>query len=75
MNISYDNSGTHALQSLLEILNLQEEEAIILNAVKNFALEMSYVSYIFNFSIISIIMLPMSFKKFWSASVKRKENF
>jgi hypothetical protein len=75
VNISYDNSGTHALQSLLEILNLQEEETIILNAVKNFALEMSYVSFLKNLPIIRIIMRPMSFKKFWSASVKKKENF
>ena len=44
MNISYDNSGTHALQSLLEIINLSEEENIFLNAVKACALEMSYDS-------------------------------
>lgn len=42
VDISYDNSGTHALQSLLEIINLQEEEAIILNAVKDHALDMCY---------------------------------
>lgn len=47
VNISYDNSGTHALQSLLEIINLAEEEIIILNALKISALDMCYVCILY----------------------------
>ncbi len=44
VSISYDNSGTHALQSLLEIINIQEEEDIILDSIKDHALDMCYVN-------------------------------
>jgi hypothetical protein len=43
VNIAYDKSGTHALQSLFELINLPEEEKVILNSVKNDILNMCYV--------------------------------
>ncbi len=45
VNISYDNSGTHALQSLFELTNLPEEETLILNAIKDYCLDMCYVRF------------------------------
>jgi len=43
VEISFDNSGTHALQSLIEMINLREEEEIFLRAVKDSALGMMFV--------------------------------
>ncbi len=42
-DIACHSSGTHALQSLIEIINLSGEEELIKEAVKNDILELSYV--------------------------------
>jgi hypothetical protein len=44
--MSYDNSGTHALQSLFELTNLPEEETLILEAIRDNSLDMCYVKKI-----------------------------
>ena len=46
INISFDNSGTHVIQALLDLINLKDEEIIILNSIKGKEVEMSYVSFI-----------------------------
>jgi hypothetical protein len=36
-------AGTHSIQSLIEIINLKEEEEVIKDAVKNDVLKLAYV--------------------------------
>ena len=45
VNISFDNSGTHSLQSIFELINLPEEENIILNSIKDDCLKMAFVIF------------------------------
>ncbi len=45
VNISYDSSGTHSLQSLLELINLRDEENIIINSIIPNCLEMCFVNF------------------------------
>jgi len=47
--ISCHNSGTHALQSMIEIVNLNGEEDLIKDAVKNHILKLSFVNLLNNF--------------------------
>lgn len=42
--ISKESTGTHVLQTLLEVINSREEKAIVLNAIAGHELEMAYVS-------------------------------
>jgi len=42
--ISCNGSGTHSLQSLIEIINMPGEEELVKEAVKNNILELSYVN-------------------------------
>jgi hypothetical protein len=46
--ISCHNSGTHALQSMIEIINLNGEEDLIKDAVKNNILTLSFVNMLNN---------------------------
>lgn len=55
INISFNNSGTHALQSLFELTNLPEEENTILNSLKNDIMNMSYVYSILIYRIIMLL--------------------
>lgn len=41
--ISCNPSGTHALQSMIEILNMHGEEELVKEAVKDDILKLSYV--------------------------------
>lgn len=36
-------AGTHSIQSLIEIINLDEEEEVIKDAIKNDILKLAYV--------------------------------
>jgi hypothetical protein len=49
INISFHSSGTHVLQTLIDIINLSEEEIIILNTISGNEIEMSYVNIICNY--------------------------
>jgi len=44
-DISCHNSGTYALQSMIEIINLTGEEEIIKEAIKNNILTLSFVNF------------------------------
>ena len=41
-----DISGTHALQSLIEIINMPGEEELVKESVKDNILRLSYVSFL-----------------------------
>jgi hypothetical protein len=43
-DISCNGSGTHSLQSLIEIINMPGEEELVKESVKNHILKLSYVS-------------------------------
>ena len=43
-DISCNPSGTHALQSLIEIINMPGEEELVKESVKDNILRLSYVS-------------------------------
>ena len=43
-DISCNGSGTHSLQSLIEIINMPGEEELVKEAVKDHILKLSYVS-------------------------------
>ena len=43
MNISCNKKGTYALQGILDIVNLKEEEVIINESIKNDILKLSLV--------------------------------
>jgi hypothetical protein len=43
--IACNSSGTHSLQSLIEIINMEGEEQLVKQAVKNCILELSYVFF------------------------------
>ena len=45
-DISCNPSGTHALQSLIEIINMPGEEELVKEAVKDYILPLSYVNSI-----------------------------
>jgi hypothetical protein len=47
--ISCNNSGTHAIQSLIEIINMPGEEELVKQAVKDNILTLSYVNFILTF--------------------------
>ena len=46
-DISCNPSGTHALQSLIEIINMPGEEELVKQAVKEHILPLSYVIIFF----------------------------
>jgi hypothetical protein len=47
--ISCNNSGTHAIQSLIEIINMPGEEELVKEAVKDNILNLSFVRLNINF--------------------------
>lgn len=59
--ISKESTGTHVLQTLLDVINSSEEEAIILSAITDHELEMAYVSIVNYIKLINRTLMVLTF--------------